>query len=151
MQMAELAHTVRYHGPLPQAELAELARHCGVCVLPSFYEGLPLVLVEAVACGCRLVATALPGVVGELAPHLGEALTVVPLPRLVSVDQPLAADLPAFVAELEAALTAAAAQPPLTTTGYGFEQALAPFGWQAVFTRIERVWNEARAATGPGG
>ena len=38
-------------------------------VLPSFYEGVPLVLAEAAACGCRLVATALPGVREALAPR----------------------------------------------------------------------------------
>ena len=55
-------------------------RRSTVCVLPSFYEGLPLVLVEALACGCRLVATDLPGVVDELAPRIGAALELVELP-----------------------------------------------------------------------
>ncbi len=52
---------VRQHGRLDQAELADLMRRCAALALPSFYEGLPLVLAEARACGCRLVSTALPG------------------------------------------------------------------------------------------
>ncbi|MDZ7663922.1 MAG: glycosyltransferase [Desulfotignum sp.] len=45
-----------YHGPLSHDDLGDLLRHAHVFVLPSFYEGLPLVLMEALACGCRLVA-----------------------------------------------------------------------------------------------
>jgi len=65
--------------------------------LPSFYEGLPLVLVEARACGCRLVATDLPGIRERLLPVLGDELALVELPRLTGVDKPVAADLPAFI------------------------------------------------------
>ena len=57
-----------------QPQLAALMGRCHAFVLPSFYEGLPLVLAEARACGCRLVATALSGVVSQLAPPLGEDL-----------------------------------------------------------------------------
>ena len=103
-RMRALAPAVVLHGQLDQPQLADLMRRCGVCVLPSFYEGVPLVLVEAAACGCRLVSTALPGVVERIAPHLADRLTLVPLPRLKGSDQPVAADLPRFVADLEAAL-----------------------------------------------
>jgi len=59
---------VQMHGQLSQEQLAELARTSWLCVLPSFYEGIPLVLVETLACGCRLVATGLPGIKEQLRP-----------------------------------------------------------------------------------
>ena len=138
-RMLAMAPEVVLHGQLNQPELADLMRRCGVCVLPSFYEGVPLVLVEAAACGCRLVSTALPGVVERIAPHLDEYLDLVPLPRLVGADQPVADDLPRFVADLKSALKLAigrgrAATGPPTT-------ALAPFTWDAVFRRVESIWN----------
>jgi len=127
-----------FHGMLSQMELAEVMRRCAVCVLPSFYEGLPLVLVEALACGCRLVATELPGVKEELAPDLGEALDLVPLPRLEGVDRPLEADLPAFVDALTETLDRALAAPPPNVR----PEVLTTFTWGAVFERVEGLWKE---------
>jgi glycosyltransferase involved in cell wall biosynthesis len=127
---------VTLHGQLDQASLADLMRSCVVMVLPSFYEGVPLVLVEAAASGLRIVATALPGIVENLAPHLGDALTLVDLPRMTGVDTPEPRDLPAFVDDLARALETTLGLPPLETT----REMLEPFTWNAVFARIERVW-----------
>ncbi|MCB1184090.1 glycosyltransferase family 4 protein [bacterium] len=132
---------VAHHGQLDQAALAGLMRGCRVAVLPSFYEGVPLVLVEAAACGCRVVATDLPGVVERLAPALGARLSLVPLPRLVGVDRPAPADLPAFTARLRDALAAALAAAPDGTADLG------PFTWRAVYGRVAAVW---RDLAGPG-
>jgi glycosyltransferase involved in cell wall biosynthesis len=139
-RMDRMAPAVAQHGQLAQPALAELARRATVCVLPSFYEGLPLVLVEALACGCRLVATDLAGIRSELAPRLGAALTRVDMPRLETVDQPDPADVPAFVDRLGGALGEALDAPPLGDPAHTIPGALAHFTWDAVFSRVEPVW-----------
>lgn len=139
-RMDSMAPAVVQHGQLSQPELADVARRSTVCVLPSFYEGLPLVLVEALACGCRLVATELPGIVEELSPRLGDALTVVELPRLESIDRPRPEDLPAFVDNLETAIESALDAPPIGNPARTMSGALAHFTWGAVFNRVETVW-----------
>lgn len=53
---------VDFLGRLPQKELADRYRESDVFVLPSFGEGLPLTLIEALACGDRAVVTDLPGI-----------------------------------------------------------------------------------------
>jgi glycosyltransferase involved in cell wall biosynthesis len=100
------------------------------------FEGLPLVVVEALACGCRLVATALPGIVAELEPHLEGAITLVEPPALATVDEPEPSAAPAFVRRLEEALDEAldGPRPPPPP---------ARFTWPAVFERVEAVWLEA--------
>jgi glycosyltransferase involved in cell wall biosynthesis len=132
----DLSERVVFHGQIDQRKLADLFRKSTVFVLPSFYEGLPLVLVEAAACGCRLVATRLPGVVHELEPQLGELLELVDLPRLERMDTPVAEDLPAFVDNLAAAIHRSLSKPPPEETS-GHVHSMT---WQAVFERIEHVW-----------
>jgi glycosyltransferase involved in cell wall biosynthesis len=135
---ARAAHRVTVHGALPPADLAALLRRCRLLVLPSMYEGLPLVLAEARACGCRLVATGLAGVKSELAPAFGEALELVAPPRVRRADEPVPEDLPGFVASLAAALERALAAPAWPPT----DRELAGFQWPAVFARVERAWRD---------
>ena len=124
------------HGQVSQGRLAELMREVAVFVLPSFYEGLPLVCVEAAACGCRVVATELHGVM-QLAGALGPWLETLPLPRLASIDVPVSDDLPAFVEDLRRALSRALTSPRPETA-----PALPEWTWGAVFSRVEDVWAE---------
>lgn len=142
LRMAAMAPRVVHHGHLNQPELARLMRRCAVCVLPSFYEGLPLVLVEAFACGCRVIATALPGVVEQLSPTLGDALELVELPSMATIDEPLPSELPAFRARLSEAMTQALDTPPLGDPMVSRPQSLTPFTWSSVFLRVEALWRE---------
>ncbi len=127
--------SVIQHGRLEQRDLAELMRNCAVLVLPSFYEGLPLVLVEAAASGCRLVASALPGVEEQLAGPLEKVLTLLPMPRMISVDKPDPRDLAGFTSQLEAGLERA-----LDQRGHLPGSGLDAFKWETVCKRIETVW-----------
>lgn len=128
---------VQMHGMLSQAELGQLLRRSRVFVLPSMYEGLPLVLVEAAASGCHVVCTELPGVVRELQQELGAALTLVPLPEMRTIDQPDPSGLPQFVDDLTQALRSAISQP----TGV-VPDGLQKFTWRSVFQRVESIWEQ---------
>ena len=127
------------HGQVSQATLAEMMRRAAVFVLPSFYEGLPLVCVEAAASGCQVVATDLHGV-RQLSDALGPWLRRVPLPRLERVDVPVTDDLPAFVSALTDALASALEGPAPEIT-----PELSLWTWGAVFGRVEAVWSELLA------
>jgi len=141
-RIRSLSPIVSLHGQLSQAELARQMRRSRVVVLPSFFEGLPLVLVEAFACGCRVVATALPGVVEQLAPALGAAIELVEPPRMLAIDTPNPAGLPAFTWRLRDALGRCLTAPLLGDPAVDRREAVAGFTWRAVFSRVEAVWNE---------
>ena len=137
-KMEAMAPRLVLHGQLKQDQLADLFRQCDIFVLPSFYEGLPLVLIEALACGCRPICTDLPGVEAHLAPHLPNVLELVPLPPLVSVDKPEPRALPQFEEDLARAISLAIKKGKLTED----EKLLSPFTWRAIFQKIESQWQK---------
>jgi len=141
-RMATMAPRVVMHGALGQADLADLMNRCTVCVLPSFYEGVPLILAEALACGCRLVATDLPGVVDQLATPFAAAMDLIETPRLVGADVPDPDDLPVFTARLADTLARVLDRPPLGDPQRVLPGALDDFTWTAVYRRVAAVWSE---------
>ncbi len=136
-RMKALGARVQNHGRLDPAELARLMGRVKALVLPSYYEGLPLVLVEALACGCRLVATDLPGGLARLKKDLGSALLPVRPPRL-AIDVPEKADLPAFRERLLQALCRALDEPAPT-----IPSTLEDYRWSAVFRRVQSCWKDS--------
>lgn len=124
-------YPVALPGPLPQPQLAELLREGDVFVLPSFFEGLPLVNLEAMACGCRVVCTDLPGIAQWYDSNLpGHGTLFVPPPPMGNLDEPDPQALPAFEARLAAALVQALDAPRTPAPD------LSPLSWGAVARRI---------------
>ena len=98
-------YRVEFLGRLSQEALAKVYNLCQIFVLPSFFDALPLTVIEALACGDRVVVTDLPGIqewLGANAP--GADVRYVPLPRMENTDEPVAEDLPAFEERLAKAL-----------------------------------------------
>ncbi|GAA0745440.1 glycosyltransferase family 4 protein [Clostridium oceanicum] len=89
-------------GPIPQSDLGNLFRKSNILVLPSFYEGMPLVLIEAMACGIKIVSSDLPGLKEWMGKTINNSgiINYVPLPRIENIDVPLDEDLPEFEKKL---------------------------------------------------
>lgn len=103
---------IEFLGRLPQDRLARAYNEADVFVLPSFFEGLPLVVIEALACGCKVVVTDLPGIRPWLSANVPTApVRYVTPPRMRNTDEPDPADLPQFEADLAAAIRASLADP----------------------------------------
>lgn len=129
-QAQSCRYTVEFLGKLSQPQLARAYGRADVFVLPSFFEGLPLVVIEALACGCKAVVTDLPGIRPWINANLPDApVFFVEPPRMRNTDEPEPADLPAFERRLADALAQAIKVPARTcdTTG---------LSWDALARRI---------------
>jgi glycosyltransferase involved in cell wall biosynthesis len=137
-----LGERVLVHGPIPQARLACIFKQAHIFVLPSLFEGLPLVVLEALACSCRIVATDLPGVMEVLGELKTEYITLVQTPRLEKMDQPHPDDLSPFVQNLaqsiEIQMARANEYPQIDLSPVMSK--LAAFTWQNVFARVQEVY-----------
>lgn len=71
-----LAGRVDFLGAVPQARVLELFARAAIAVVPSFSEGLGLVMLEAMAAGCPTVVTDLPAIRDVVRP--GENALVFP-------------------------------------------------------------------------
>lgn len=127
-------------GSIPQTELAEFFRKCNVFVLPSFYEGLPLVLVEAMACGLKIVVTDLPGLrkwMGEII-NSSKIIEYVNLPRIKDTDIPVEEDLNQFENSLYKAIKKQIEN--RTIISDEVKAAINKKSWKNAFQDIERLF-----------
>lgn len=96
---------VKLLGKLSQDRLAEEYSSHGIFVLPSFYEGLPLVLAEALACGMKAVCSDLPGIKVWMNRNIpGNGIMFVKPPDFISGDCPIESSLPDFEKRLADAI-----------------------------------------------
>ena len=104
-KLEELPPWAEWLGQIPQPALAELLRRTDIFILPSYFEGLPLVLIEAMSSGAVPVGTDLPGVKDWIETNVGGSNAVfVPMPQMKSIDEPSDEGRIAFADDLASVL-----------------------------------------------
>ena len=94
---------IKFLGNISQNELAELFRNSNLFILPSFFEGLPLVVLEALACGCGVIVTELENVKNWFDEDFLKlnAVKFIPLPELKNVDEINTKDVDKFIKNIQ--------------------------------------------------
>ena len=103
---------VTFAGRIDDDALVRAYSESDIFILPSFFEGLPLVTIEALACGCKIVVTDLPGIRPWVESNVADApVWFVEPPRMRDTDTPFEEDLASFETRLARAIEEAIEAP----------------------------------------
>lgn len=133
---------VTFYGSLAPQDLGSLMRKSHLFVLPSFFEGLPLVIIEALASGCRIVATDLPGI-REIKDSIdGDWGQLIKLPDLETSDKPFEKDIPLIIDRLAKAIETQILKFRMNSA---FDSELfvnldKKYSWRSIFGHVESVY-----------
>ena len=134
---------VSFLGELSQERLGELFRQSHIFILPSFYEGLSLVTIEALASGLMVVATALPGLKSFLGDEINNSgiIEYVDLPKMDNVDTPFKGELFAYEERLKSSIEK---QINRLKEGYvidnNIQSKIDKLSWGNIYNRIEKYF-----------
>ena len=139
-EICRLAETapcpVTFLGRLTHPELAREMNASDAFILPSFYEGLPLVLIEAMACGLKTVCTDLPGIRPWLEQTIPQCGTIfVEPPRMFNEDEPYPEDLEFFEQRLAEAIAS------VKNRHCADLDLVRRVSWSALCEKLISIWN----------
>ena len=93
---------IRIYNAVDQVHLGEIMRHKDIFILPSYFEGLGLIAVEALGSGLRVVATEIEGLIEFLGEKINnsEIIEYVKMPTIYDTDKAVEEEKPAFINRL---------------------------------------------------
>jgi glycosyltransferase involved in cell wall biosynthesis len=141
----ELDRRVTNHGYVTHQRLSELMKMAHVQVLPSFFEGLPLVLFEGLASGCRIITTNLSGFKEIFGNANSDTINLIQLPPLETIDRPYQKDETQLENELCKSILnmIAAVKKSPDFDDHQAEKIASNYTWSRVFERTLSVYNDA--------
>lgn len=93
----ESRYPVHLLGRLSQDDLVTAYNKSDLFVLASYSEGLPLTIIEAMACGCKVIVTDLPGIRPWVSANVENApILYLEPPEMVNTDEPIPDSLEKF-------------------------------------------------------
>lgn len=139
-----------FTGAISQIELNKEFNKSDIFILPSFYEGLPLVIIEAMATGLKIISSDLPGLkewLGKEILSLENTIKLVKLPKMKTIDIPDREDVKNFEIELsntiynmvESVFTER--EKNVASNNNNIDNFLLDKSWKGLFSRIEEEIN----------
>ena len=102
----KLKGKVKLYGYMSKGEISDLFRDCDIFVMPSFYEGLSLVTIEALACGLKVVMNELENFIDFVGKEITESnnIVFVKMPVLYDTDKILEMEVEEYINRLSLGL-----------------------------------------------
>ena len=97
---------IKIYNAMDQAHLGEIMRQKDIFILPSYFEGLGLIAVEALGSGLRVVATEIEGLIEFLGDKINNSdiIEYIAMPTIYDTDKAVEEEKPAFIERIVAAL-----------------------------------------------
>lgn len=105
---ANMIGDIHFIGKVSQEKLVDIYNSHDVFILPSFNEGIPMVVIEALSCGMKVVSSDLPGLKSFVDSHVENAdIEYVTLPMLHNADEATSDELESYEERLANAMKVA--------------------------------------------
>lgn len=125
-----------------QKTMSEILKTMDIFILPSYYEALGLVAIEALACGLFVTATEIEGLINLLGENVNNSgiIEYVTLPRIYDVDKAYEEDKPAFVKRIAETLLRQMDKIELKPNIFNsVKKEIAVHSWDAIILKIENI------------
>jgi len=141
---SDVKEKIHFLGQIEQSELADHFRGSDLFILPSYYEGYPRVVLEALACGTKAIMTDLPGIKENISKTCGisDNLSFIPMPLMKSIDQPKEEAIPSFIEDLKREILSHISRIKDTIHDHMYaEKIRKDFGWKGFFQKYVEIYN----------
>lgn len=101
-KLTEKSPNIKIYNTKDQKEMADIMRTKDIFIMPSYFEGLGLIAVEALGSGLRVVSTKIEGLMELLGDELNSSdiIEYVDLPTIYDTDKAVEEEKPAFILRL---------------------------------------------------
>ena len=102
----KMSDKIKLYGYMDTQEIADLFRSCDIFVMPSFYEGLSLVTIEAMACDLKVVMNELENFMDFVGDDIinSKNIEFVKMPKLFDTDKVVKEEVNDYIQRLSLAL-----------------------------------------------
>lgn len=136
--------SIRVYNVKDQKAVGDEFRKKDIFIMPSYYEGLGLVAIEALACGLYVVATEIDALMELLGQEINESgvIKYIPLPRIYDTDKPVEEDLPEFKENLKKGILCQIEKiRERDDTNKKMEDKIKAFSWEGLVGRMNNIIN----------
>lgn len=134
---------IKILGQVSQSELALIFKQADILVLPSFYEGLPLVILEALATGLKVVVNDLEGLKTWVPEKINESgnIIYVEMPALSGIDTISEKESAKYILKLRTSLLEMAGKiEKRRHVPIEYYDVVMNYSWPNIFRKIEQVF-----------
>lgn len=137
----KMSDKVKLYGYMDTQEIANLFRSCDIFVMPSFYEGLSLVTIEAMACDLKVVMNELENFMDFVGDDIinSKNIEFVKMPKLFDTDKVVKEEVNDYIQRLSLALENQINNLYNNNFEKDFSYKITQFSWENICNNIKNI------------